>query len=101
MRVRLTFDAPAPLEESADVALDGAVPNELVSDQVRVVRARDKVLGQRASHVVRDLGRWLGERAVVGRRQERREAVQQKQGFFGCLPSGLSLTRFASGSGGR
>ena len=68
---QLTFDRPTAMKQGADVALNRADADQLMPDEVRVVRARDEVLRQRARHVVL----LVVERGVVRRREERHELL--------------------------
>jgi hypothetical protein len=60
-----TLDTPAARLERAHVALDGALADELMPDEICVVRGGDVVLAKRARHVVPD-GVVKGGRGRVG-----------------------------------
>jgi hypothetical protein len=50
----LTLDASAAGLERPHVPLDGALTNELVADEIRVVRRGDVVFGEWAAHIIPD-----------------------------------------------
>lgn len=49
-----TFDAAASALKSSGVSLDGRGSSQLILEEVRVVRRRDKVVAQRSRHVLVD-----------------------------------------------
>lgn len=67
---RLTFDAPAAVQQRTNIAFDGTHADELVADQVRVVRGRNVVLGQGACHIVPDFTVVVCEWRVFGGEEE-------------------------------
>lgn len=71
-----TLNTPAALKQGSDVPLDGALAGPLVADEVRVMRARDKVLRKWAGHVVRDPCGLLAKDAVIRGGEEGGEAVE-------------------------
>lgn len=75
VRFALTLDAAAAAEQRADVALERARADELVADEVCVVRARDIVLAHRPAHVVPHLAVLVRKRCVLPRHKEARESA--------------------------
>ena len=77
-----TLDTPCTVEECADVPFERTAADELVADEVRIVRARDVVLRQRPVHVLPDLAMLIREGRILTRDEEsreRRDAPQRRR----------------------
>jgi len=48
----LTLNAPAAVEQRADISLDCAIANELVPNEVSVMRGRNVVVPKRSCHIM-------------------------------------------------
>jgi len=66
----LTLDASAAREERANVPFHSAITNQLMTDEVRVVRARDEVVRDRQRHILGNILVVVCKDRVVGRCQE-------------------------------
>lgn len=51
----LTLNASAAREERANVSFHSTITNQLMADEVRVVRARDEVVRDRQRHILGDI----------------------------------------------
>ena len=58
------------MEQCSDVALDGALADELMPDKVGIMRGRDIVVRQWPAHVVVDATVLVCEGGVVGGEKE-------------------------------
>ena len=61
----LTFDATTTMQQRAYVPLYGGHPDELMTDEIGVVRRRDEVLGYRSRHIVPYIAMVVREHGVV------------------------------------
>jgi hypothetical protein len=64
------------VEKGTDIALNGTNPNELVTNEIGVVRGRDIVLGDGACHVLPNAAISLGEDCVIESQEERSECIE-------------------------
>jgi hypothetical protein len=64
------------MQQCSNVTLDCANTNQLVAYEVRIMRSRDIIFGERTCHVVPNLAVVVGECGVLSGEKESSEAVQ-------------------------
>lgn len=58
------------MQQRPNIPLDRTIPNELMSNQIRIMRRRDEIIRQRQRHIVKHPIVMIGERGIVPREEE-------------------------------
>lgn len=65
------------MEQRTDISFNSTVADELMADEVRVMRGGNVIIGEWVRHDVRDLRVIVRERRVVGGEEEGSERIRR------------------------